>query len=159
MCLTHTQKLAHEWKIAHTLIYCPKIMLLHDVRLLICPLEMWVGNGPSETAQVQHLEYTTTIWTTCTGYIGRKLFMWEIICWAFTMDSDTILVMGLTHTQKLAHEWRITHTLIYCPKIMLLHDVELLIASTSSQIRRFHLQMQRISCRGSQSVICPSSMQ
>lgn len=27
-------------------------------------------------------------------------------------------------------------------------------ASTSFQIRRFHLQMQRISCRGSQSVIC-----
>ena len=39
------------------------------------------------------------------------------------MDSDTILVMNLTHTQKLTHEWMIAHTLIYCSKIILLNDV------------------------------------
>ena len=44
-----------------------------------------------------------------------------------TIGSDVILVMNLTHTQKIAHEWRIAHILIYYPKIMLLNDVELLI--------------------------------
>ena len=92
---------------------------------LICPLEMWVGNSPLETIQAQHLEITTAICATCTCYIGTKLFMWKIICRAFTMDSDTILVMSLTHTQKLAREWRIAHTLIYCPKIKSLNDVRL----------------------------------
>ena len=73
---------------------------------------MWMGNGPMETAQTQHLGHTTTRWVICTGYIGRKLFIWEIICWAFTIgsDSDTILVIGVTYTQKLAQEWRIAYT-------------------------------------------------
>ena len=44
--------------------------------ILIAPLEMWVRHSPSETAQTQYLEHTTTIWTTCTCYIGRKLFIW-----------------------------------------------------------------------------------
>ena len=85
---------------------------------LIAPLKMWMGNGPVETAQAQHLRQTTAIWTTCTCYIGSKLFMREIICWTFT-----ILVMSLTHTQKLAHEWKIAHTHIYCPRITYVSDV------------------------------------
>ena len=80
---------------------------------LIASLEMWVGNGQTETAQAQHLGHTTTRWATCICYIGKKLFMWEIICWAFTMGSDTILVMSLTHTQKVAQKWRIAQTHIY----------------------------------------------
>lgn len=42
-----------------------------------------------------------------------------------TMKSDTILMIGLNHIQKLAHEWKITHTLIYYPRIILLSDVGL----------------------------------
>lgn len=34
-----------------------------------------------------------------------------------------LLVMNLTHTQKLVQEWRIVHTLIYCPKTLVLPDV------------------------------------
>ena len=81
MSLTHIQKPAQEW-IIHTHIYCPKIMLLHDVKHLIAPLMMWVENGPMETVQAQHLGHTTTRWIIFTVYIGKKLFIWEIICWA-----------------------------------------------------------------------------
>ena len=43
----------------------------------------------------------------------QKLFMWKIIYFTLTMDSDTILVMSLTNAQKLALESRIIHTYIY----------------------------------------------
>ena len=43
----------------------------------------------------------------------------------FQPDSDTILVMGLTHTQKLAHKWKIVHTHICCPKNNIINDVGL----------------------------------
>ena len=122
--LTHTQKLSHEWKFTHTHVYCPSTLELSDVgHHLIAPLEIWVEKSPVETAQAQHLGHTTARWATFTGYIGRKLFMWEIICWAYTMDSNIILVMGLTHTQKLSNEWRFTHTHIYCTRTLELSDV------------------------------------
>ena len=79
MDLTHTQKLVHEWRIVHTRIYCPKITSLNDVGHLIAPLEIWMGTVQSETAQVQHLENTTTRWGIFISYIGRQLFICEII--------------------------------------------------------------------------------
>ena len=68
----------------------PKETYYSRCEMLIAPLEMCVGNGPMETAQTQYLGHTTVRWAICTCYIGRKLFIWEIICWAFTMGSDTI---------------------------------------------------------------------
>ena len=39
--------------------------------------------------------------------------------------SYELLVMGLTHTQKLVQEWKIAHTHIYCPRTIIPHDVGL----------------------------------
>ena len=39
------------------------------------------------------------------------------------MNSDTTLMMSSTHTQKLAQDWMIAHTHIYCPKITYVSDV------------------------------------
>ena len=93
----------------HITYILPKDTIHPRCGMLIAPLEMWVGNGPSEIALAHHFGHTTTVWATCTDYICRKLFMWETICWIFTIGSDTILVMGIIHTQKLAQEWRIAH--------------------------------------------------
>ena len=53
----------------------PKDHYIDRCGSLIAPLEMWVGNGPMETTQAQHLRYTTARWTIFTGYISRKLFI------------------------------------------------------------------------------------
>ena len=107
MDLTHTQKLAQEWRIVQTHIYCPRKLIPHDVghETSNSPSrdvggKQSIGNSPNP----KHLGHTTARWAIFIGYISRQLFIWEIICWAFTMGSDTILVMDLTHTQKLAQE-------------------------------------------------------
>ena len=43
--------------------------------ILIVPLEMWVENGPTETAQTQHLGHTTVIWASCTDYYVENHMM------------------------------------------------------------------------------------
>ena len=63
------------------------------------------GNNPSPTSRTHHsnMGHLYMLHRQETVYVGNHIL-------GFTMDSDTILVMDLTHTQKLAHEWRISHT-------------------------------------------------
>lgn len=55
--LTHVQKLSRR---LYTYIL-PKDHVTTLRGILIGPLEMWIGNGPMETAQAQHLRNTTVI--------------------------------------------------------------------------------------------------
>lgn len=55
-----------------------------------------------QTVQTLHRKNITAIWTTCSSYTGRKLFIWKMENHILdqTPWTDTILVMSLTHTQK-----------------------------------------------------------